>query len=223
MHEFSSLVVLNGDVPRGFAAAVLWTLSQQVPRPQIIAADGGGAALLAQEIRPDILIGDGDSLAQNKREILERQGVRRYDLPCAKDFGDGEAALKLALEQNQGQVALFGAFGGRLDFTIANLTLPLLFGSQQARRVVFFGHDFVAHYAEEDEVIRGKEGDAVSFLSLSPEVTGLSLNGFAYPLNDYILKEGSSRCISNIMKEKLCNVRHRDGELLVIQYRKENY
>ncbi len=221
MNEFGSVVVLNGNPPRGFAAAVLWTLSQQDPRPSIIAADGGGAALLAQGIYPDILIGDGDSLEESKKEILTAHGVKRVQLSCVKDFGDGEAAIQLALEQGTGKVAVFGAFGGRLDFTIANLTLPLLFGSEQARRICFFGHDFIARYAAKDDAIRGNIGDAVSFLALSPQVTGISLSGFAYPLSDYTLQEGSSRCISNVMEEKLCQVYHQEGELLIIHYRKE--
>ncbi|MCR4963347.1 MAG: thiamine diphosphokinase [Firmicutes bacterium] len=221
--HFSSVVVLNGTPPRGYAAAVLWSLSQQKPRPQIIAADGGGGALLAQNIWPDILIGDGDSLDEDKKQLLLEKGVQRIDFPRAKNFGDGEAAMRLALENHPGPVAVFGAFGGRLDFTILNLTAPLLFGPEQARKFYFFGHDSLVRYIQPGEdLIQGRAGDHISLIAMTPQVTELTINGFVYPLTGYTLEAGSSRAVSNIIAETPARISYKDGQLLMVHYRKED-
>ncbi len=221
--HFSSVVVLNGTPPRGFAAAVLWSLSQQKPRPQMIAADGGGAALLAQNIWPDVLIGDGDSLDAEKKALLLEKGVQRIDFPKAKNFSDGEAAIKLAMENSSGPIAVFGAFGGRLDFTILNLAAPLLFGPEQARNFYFFGHDSLVRYiCPGEDLIQGRIGDTVSLIAMTPQVTGITLSGFTYPLTDYTLQAGSSRGVSNTIAENPARISYKEGQLLMVHYRKED-
>lgn len=221
MSEFMSIVVLNGEAPRGFAAAALWTISQRNPRPLIIAADGGTSILLAQDIYPDIYIGDGDSLSPQQQQQLRDHQIEMINLPCEKDLGDGQAALELAMERTEGRIAVFGAFGGRLDFTLANVMMPLLFGHQQSLRICFFGANHVARYAANQDTLRGHEGETVSLLAISPQVHGITLQGFAYPLENYTLKSGSSRGISNIMRQQNCQISHTDGDLLIIHTRKE--
>ena len=221
MSEFLAIVVLNGEAPRGFAAAALWTLSQRTPRPLIIAADGGAGILLAQGIYPDIFIGDGDSLNLRQQQQLKDHQIEMIILPCEKDLGDGQAAVELAMERTDGRIAIFGAFGGRLDFTLANVMLPLIFGHQQSLRACFFGANHVARYAANQDVLRGHDGETVSLLAISPQVNGITLQGFAYPLDNYTLTTGSSRGISNIIRQEDCQITHTDGDLLIIHTRKE--
>ena len=40
-------------------------------------------------------------------------------------------------------------------------------------------------------------GRYVSLLPLTSRITGLSMRGFKYPLEDFTLEMGSSRCVSN--------------------------
>jgi thiamine pyrophosphokinase len=55
-------------------------------------------------------------------------------------------------------------------------------------------------------------------IALSPQVEGITLRGFLYPLDDAILRMGESRGLSNIIKEDDAAVSARSGNLLVIHY-----
>jgi thiamine pyrophosphokinase len=55
-------------------------------------------------------------------------------------------------------------------------------------------------------------------IALSPQVEGITLRGFLYPLADAILRMGESRGLSNIIKEDDAAVSVRSGNLLVIRY-----
>ena len=61
-------------------------------------------------------------------------------------------------------------------------------------------------------------GKTVSLLALSPEVTGITLTGFLYPLERGTLKMGESRGISNIINEDRASINVKNGKLLVIKY-----
>ena len=94
-------VFLNGDYTAGdgdfytrrFAAADLR-----------IAADGGYAAVRALGLRPEVLIGDFDSLSGEALAAATAEGVEIVRLPVRKDETDAEAAVALALARGCGVV-----------------------------------------------------------------------------------------------------------------------
>ena len=85
--NIAAVIILAGDPPAGLAADLMQELAQKQPRPLIIAADGGARALWQQGIKPDMILGDGDSLESDIFPDIVR---KKY--PPAKDFTDGEAA-----------------------------------------------------------------------------------------------------------------------------------
>src|SRR5690625_2944030 len=62
----------------------------------IAAADGGARHALQQNVRPDYVIGDFDSLSDEELARLSAAGVPCARLPRDKDLTDGEAALQWA-------------------------------------------------------------------------------------------------------------------------------
>lgn len=82
-----------------------------------IAADGGLDYLIQIGRTPDLVLGDMDSLqAQALTDSLQ---VKR--LPIEKDDTDMLAAIKEGLAAGYEQFELYGALGGRLDHTLANI------------------------------------------------------------------------------------------------------
>jgi thiamine pyrophosphokinase len=57
----------------------------------------------------------------------------------------------------------------------------------------------------------------VSLLPLTPEVSGITLEGFQYPLTDATLKLGQSLGVSNKLISSSGTVNIRSGLLLIIQ------
>jgi thiamine pyrophosphokinase len=90
---------------------------------EVIAADGGARLAASLGLRPQIVIGDLDSLDPQDRQVLTEAGARLQASPADKDETDLELALRLAVAGGAEQVAVLGALGGRLDMTLANLLL----------------------------------------------------------------------------------------------------
>ena len=67
-------------------------------------------------------------------------------------------------------------------------------------------------------ILEGEKGDLVSTIPLSMEVTGITLEGFAYPLENHTLTiDDDIVAVSNVMLQKQCKITIKTGYLFVIQ------
>jgi len=202
-----AVVILAGEPVEGFARALL--RKKAAEGCLLIAADAGADRVAGAGLAPSLIVGDGDSL----RGAFP--GVPRQTFPARKDFTDGEAALELALSKCEGDVWLLGVLGGRPDHQLANLLLPLHCASPQ--RVAVAGGDWQGRYLGPGRhIVTGRPGDTVSLLPLT-EVSGLSLQGFAYPLQNYAARPGDSRTVSNVLAAAEAAVTVGGGCLLAIR------
>jgi thiamine pyrophosphokinase len=55
-------------------------------------------------------------------------------------------------------------------------------------------------------------------IALSPQVEGITIRGFLYPLDDATLMMGESLAVSNIINGDEAKISVRSGSLLVIRY-----
>ena len=200
-------VVLAGEPLGGFARTLIKKKAAQ--GCLLIAADAGADRLADVGLTPSLIVGDGDSL----RGAFP--GVPRQAFPRRKDFTDGEAALELALSRCDGDVWLLGVLGGRPDHQLANLLLPLHCSAPE--RVALAGEDWQGRYLGPGRhIITGRPGDTVSLLPLT-EVSGLTLTGFEYPLQDHAAVPGDSRTVSNVLSSSEAGVSIDGGRLLAIR------
>ena len=81
----------------------------------LIAADGGYRAVCDAGMRPDLIVGDFDSLGG----VPTDAPVIRC--PVEKDDTDTMIAIKEGLARGYQRFQIYGGLGGRLDHTIANL------------------------------------------------------------------------------------------------------
>lgn len=81
----------------------------------VIGADRGYLNLRRHNITPDIVIGDFDSYSGD----IECESIEK--LPRIKDFTDGEVSIRYAIENGYKKIIVYGAIGGDLDHTIANI------------------------------------------------------------------------------------------------------
>ena len=93
----------------------------------IIAADGGYKYLVSARIKPDILIGDFDSLG----DIPENENIIR--LNPVKDITDMDAAVKIGLDKGYSEFVIYGALGGRFDHSLANIQLIARLSQQEKK------------------------------------------------------------------------------------------
>ncbi|MFV2063712.1 MAG: thiamine diphosphokinase, partial [Chloroflexota bacterium] len=120
----SVVILADGDVDSAQLAAFLEPHSGGTDRPLLIAADGAAGKALAAGVRPDIVIGDGDSLTLEERVHLEGVGVELRWADPDKNESDTELCLLAALAEEGARITILGALGGdRPEHAVANLLL----------------------------------------------------------------------------------------------------
>ncbi len=188
----------------------------------LIACDGGARYLASAGIRPDVLLGDMDSLAPEQLAEYEKGGVEILRHKTDKDFTDTALALDYALALQPSAVDIWGALGGRMDHALANI--HLLIRGRQAGVGVRLVDDYSEMLAPDGEIAFGDAiGCLVSLLALSEVVEGITVEGFRYPLTNENLLLSESRGISNLITASPATIRFRKGHLLVIRYWKKDF
>jgi thiamine pyrophosphokinase len=183
----------------------------------IICCDGGARHFRYLGIKPDVIIGDMDSIDPASLASYSTSGIKIIKYPANKDFTDTELALDYALGLKPESIFIWGALGGRIDHTLANVFL-LDKGKEKGIRTYLvdeYGEVFVL---DKETAFINETGKTVSLLALSPEVTGITLSGFLYPLKEGTLIMGECRGISNIITDARAGISIRQGKLLVIKY-----
>lgn len=142
------------------------------------------------------------------------------------------------------EITIWGGLGDRLDHTLANILSAVPYALAGVR-VVFDGPAQAVHLvcgpslsqpsgpsmsqpsgpaASQPDgpsaglplyAIRGKAGDTVSILSLTPRAAGVTLEGFQYPLAEAVLEEFSPIGVSNRLVGDEGTIRVREGALAV--------
>jgi thiamine pyrophosphokinase len=183
----------------------------------IIVCDGGVRHLQKLGIKPDVIIGDMDSIEPAQLKSYSAQDVKIIKYSANKDFTDTELALDYALNLKPTAIYIWGALGGRLDHTLANVFL-LRKGQKAGIRTYLIDEYCEAFIVNREAAFVDAKGVTVSLFAFSPKVEGLSLSGFVYPLKDAILTMGELPGISNIINKAHAKISVRVGNLLVIRY-----
>ena len=113
-----AVIFVNGVVD-DYARLAAWLRADDY----LIGADGGTMHCLALGRRPDVVVGDLDSLSGGVVAELRAAGVEIEEHPVAKDKTDLDLAIDRAIRDGADAVLLVGALGGRLDQTLSNLLL----------------------------------------------------------------------------------------------------
>lgn len=213
------LIITGGKIEEAF---VLEYLRQQ-EFELIIAADSGIEFLYRNQIRPDILVGDFDSADREIVEYYRRNPkVEFREFQPEKDDTDTEIAMLLAIEKGATAIHLLGATGSRLDHMIANVLL-LGLAAEKGIEAYLLDVQNRVRLIRERTVLRREDqyGDYVSLIPFMGEVTGLTLEGFKYPLCDYTMKGFHSLGISNEIAEPEAVITMETGWLILVEARDE--
>jgi thiamine pyrophosphokinase len=183
----------------------------------VICCDGGARQFQCLGIKPDVITGDMDSIDPALLASYAAQGIKIIKYSANKDFTDTELALEYALGLKPEAIFIWSALGGRIDHTLANVFL-LCKGQEKGIRTYLIDEYGEAFVLDKETSFINETGKPVSLIALSPEVTGINLKGFLYPLQEGTLIMGESRGISNIITDDRASISVRQGKLLVIRY-----
>ncbi len=174
----------------------------------VIAADGGYAAAQKLGIKPNLVVGDFDSLGY----VPEAEEIIRH--PVRKDDTDTLLAIRLGLERGYRNFVITGALGGRLDHTFANLQ-TLLFLRDHGARGVLYGDGFAVTAVTDGSICIEGSG-TLSVFAFTPTVKGVSLRNVSYPLEDAELTSSFPIGVSNEFIGQPAEIGCTEGTLLVM-------
>jgi thiamine pyrophosphokinase len=184
---------------------------------EIICADSGAGYLHTIGMVPHVIIGDMDSLSPGMLEHFTERGSRIIRFPEGKNETDTQLALEYAFDAVPDEIYVFGAFGTRIDHTLANVSL-LALGVKKGIQVKFIDEWCETFVVDGESTIEGEPGQTVSLLPLSDTVTGITIEGFEYPLNDGMMEIGIPYGVSNRLIAARGVISVKSGHLLVIRY-----
>jgi len=184
----------------------------------IIAADGGAAHLKQADISPHVIIGDMDSILPDTRQYFEKNLTPIITHPSRKNQTDTELCIEFAIKKGATCITLLGVTGHRLDHTLANIFLLRKLADLGVESRIIDANNEI--YLVMDRLkLKGKKRDLLSVLPISEKVTGLTLTGLEYPLENATISMGSSLGISNYFNETLATISIASGILLVTKSR----
>ncbi|WP_046175095.1 thiamine diphosphokinase [Domibacillus indicus] len=184
---------------------------------QWIGVDRGALYLLERDITPARAFGDFDSITVEEWSRIAAAVPYHIQFPAEKDETDLEIALNDAIKQQPEAIYLYGVTGGRLDHFFGAVTL-LMKKELECPVFIVDCQNEISIYAPGQTIIsRTKKWPYISFFAMSEQVEGLTLSGFKFPLYNYTVQNGSSRCVSNEIIEKKGVFSFRSGILMVIR------
>ncbi|TKD71700.1 thiamine diphosphokinase [Pseudalkalibacillus hwajinpoensis] len=183
-----------------------------------VGVDRGVYTLLQNGILPEHGFGDFDSVTSKERAWMESHDLPFTVYPSEKDHTDLEIALDWAINENPEAITMFGVTGGRLDHSWMNVQM-LIKGVKSHIRLAL--EDRLNRLEMKEPGFFVVKEDArfpyMSFLAFTPEVKGLTLDGYRYPLSNQTISWGSSLCISNELVKEKGSYSFTEGILLVVR------
>ncbi len=216
------LIVSGGSLDDVFARKYL----SEGQFSYVIAADAGmgffyRSAKQGIDKTPDLIVGDFDSTDEEMLEYFKtKKEIEWRTFSSHKDNTDTEIAVLAALEKGAEEVHILGGLGSRMDHSIANIYLLSVLEEQGV----------CAYLVDEKNRIRiidkptvlqkqTQYGKYVSLIPFMGNVTGVTLEGFCYPLKDYNFDHCHSIGISNEIEMSSAKIWLRSGRLLLIESR----
>lgn len=187
------------------------------PGDMIIAADGGLVPLIANAIIPNTVIGDFDSFSGDLSSLP--QSIEVIKLQPEKDYTDMHTCVNYGLEKGFNTFFLYGATGGRIDHTIANIQLMHMLAEQDCQ-VIMFGADNTFQVISNGSIeFQADKTGIISVFSLSERSFGVTISGLKYETWDATLNNTFALGVSNEFTGLPASIAVRRGSLLIISSR----
>lgn len=175
-----------------------------------LCADSGLRLAQSLGITPHMVLGDFDSLDSFPEHLPH------ITAPVEKDDTDTMLAVRYALEHQYRDIRIFGAFGGRLDHTFANIQTLRFLSSHGAAGVLVGTNDY-AYLHTGGTLSFGKlDGFSFSVFALTDSAEDITLTGTKYPLRHAPLHADFPLGVSNQITGESAEVSCGSGLLLII-------
>ena len=185
----------------------------------IVAADKGVSHCLKLDIKPDICIGDFDSISPTDLNTAKKLGWEIKEFPEEKDKTDGQLAIEEAINLGAETINIVaGIYGNcRFDHRIGNiLLLASEFLACKNVRLIEKNIEISLITSTTTHILDNRKDSTVSLMPLTNPVKDVKTKGLKYNLFAENLNLGQTRGISNIVLDDHAEISVSDGMLLII-------
>lgn len=182
----------------------------------IICADGGADHLVGSDIVPDLIIGDLDS-SKNYSFFKE---TNITVLPTQKDDTDTMYCTKKALNDGFKKFLYLGVTGGRVDHTLANLSVLLYLREYGAYGVISDEFADTSLLCNGENILSDVKGKTISVMPFACNSVCLSYEGMFYPMSNGTVKVEYPFTISNVADRDSVRITLHSGTALLVIVRK---
>lgn len=184
---------------------------KSVEKSFVICADSGYLYAQKLGLKPDVVIGDYDSLG-----FEPNCNSDIFTFPSEKDDTDLMLAVKEALKRGYSNIDIYGALGGRFDHTMGNIQALGYIAEHKGQGRIISENEQITLLIPGKHTVFEKKGYSLSLFAYSDEVENYCINGVKYPTLTTL-----SNCfplgISNKILDDKAEISFTKGLLLVIQ------
>ena len=180
----------------------------------VIAADGGFCHLRNAGIKPDVLIGDFDSLGHIPDDVDEVM-----QLPPEKDLTDTQVAVDLAIEKGADEIVIVGSTAGRLDHALSNLAILEKYWGNRIPMYIVNGQNRVRFIRNSGFIVVRSKYKYFSIIVADEKVKGVSIEGAKYPLVNQTMTRIHQYAVSNEIVKNAALINVKKGGLYIIESR----
>lgn len=185
----------------------------------LICADSGGNFLYEHKIIPDFLMGDFDSIDKDALNFFSKHKDCMIEgFPKDKDFTDTELIFNKAINLGVTEIVFLGCTGTRVDHMMGNIGILLKCLELNVKACIKDNHNII-NISNRSVKIKGKRGSDFSLQAYCECVKNLNIKGAKYKLEDYNLRLGDCRTISNQFLDEEVEVSFEKGTILIFYSR----
>ena len=192
-------LLLNGEKPKKLPNSSNYDL--------VCATDGAYQYLKENNIKPDFISGDFDSLEEIPTTVDTIHTPNQ-------DFTDFDKILQILHNKNYCSIDVFGASGKEQDHFLGNLHTALRW--KEKLKITFFD-DFGRYFFSKKELtLLNCYNNTISLIPF-PKATNITTKGLLYPLTNDDLNFGDKIGTRNQAIENEVRIKFEAGELLVFR------
>lgn len=177
----------------------------------IIAVDGGYDLLIQHGYTTDLLIGDFDSISCKLPDCIETIRFK-----SEKDETDMFLAYIEGVKRGYTSFVIHGALGGRLDHTLANISLLTYAKEHGHESLITDGKQNIICIKNEKISLVGTKGKYISVFAYGGDASDVSIRGAKYETDHAALTPSFPLGVSNEFTDSPCEISVGNGTLIII-------
>ncbi len=193
-----------------------WEIIKKHPADYTIGVDYGAYQAIMHKVKLDTVFGDFDSVKQDEFDRLVKScpSIKRYRKE--KDNTDTELAFTHALSLKPKIINLFGVTGKRIDHFLGVLFLFKHVIDTDTELYIYDDYNKIYIKKPGKHIIQKTDYQYISFFAYDIPLS-LTLTHFKYELNNHLLKNENTLCVSNEFIDNYGIVCFSEGILLIVE------